>query len=565
MSGELSQAKAGSTEERMVPARLDWRFLLAEREPDRVAYAGRPDERLLASLRLLCPTVDVLGSTGGTHQGDADLYGLVLAREPSERDLALAAGRVRPGGTLVVEARGPVGALTRTAGHEPPGRIARHLVGLGFEEVRSFWMWPDFERCTRIIPLDDPAAVQHAFAHSRHGAGLRLGAWMAHRLVGMDRIWDRIASSVCIVGRRAAHPAAPSLHAANEASPGPNGTGAPYSSIVHGLLGRRWTELGLDRSFPSRSPSFVVLTPRFRNSSHVIFMLLPEAGSGLVAKVCRQRGPCEKLDLEARNLRAIQARLGGLESIPRPVAFDSGEDHMILLQTTLPGRAMDRATVRRRGPQCCESVLGWLIDVQAATRSTAGPDGFDRLIGGDLSHLQALFPAERDLLERTRSLVAPLSEMSFPLVLEHGDLSHPNLLVGPGDRVGVIDWEQAELRGMPAVDLFFFLGYVGRAMGEARSTDEALRAVDQAFFGRRSWARSYVLRYAERLGLPRETLTPLFISCWARQVAGLARKVASCEDPGSPGPAFLDWLHSNWRFGAWRHAVEQSSRLDWDN
>ena len=565
MSGELSQAKAGSTEERMVPARLDWRFLLAEPEPDRVAYAGRPDERLLASLRLLCPTVDVLGSTGGTHQGDADLYGLVLAREPSERDLALAAGRVRPGGTLHGVARAGRGlprehdVRLNFCDTEDAAGMRRGIAGikscLNFTRVKI----------TVAIPLDDPAAVQHAFAHSRHGAGLRLGAWMAHRLVGMDRIWNRIASSVCIVGRRAAHPAAPSLHAANEASPGPNGTGAPYSSIVHGLLGRRWTELGLDRSFPSRSPSFVVLTPRFRNSSHVIFMLLPEAGSGLVAKVCRQRGPCEKLDLEARNLRAIQARLGGLESIPRPVAFDSGEDHMILLQTTLPGRAMDRATVRRRGPQCCESVLGWLIDVQAATRSTAGPDGFDRLIGGDLSHLQGLFPAERDLLERTRSLVAPLSEMSFPLVLEHGDLSHPNLLVGPGDRVGVIDWEQAELRGMPAVDLFFFLGYVGRAMGEARSTDEALRAVDQAFFGRRSWARSYVLRYAERLGLPRETLTPLFISCWARQVAGLARKVASCEDPGSPGPAFLDWLHSNWRFAAWRHAVEQSSRLDWDN
>ena len=115
-------------------------------------------------------------------------------------------------------------------------------------------------------------------------------------------------------------------------------------------------------------------------------------------------------------------------------------------------------------------------------------DGFDRLIGADLSHLQALFPADRDLLERTRSLIAPLSEMSFPLVLEHGDLSHPNLLIGPGERVGVIDWEQAELRGMPAVDLFFFLAYVGRAMGQTRSTGETLRAIDQAFFGRRSWA-----------------------------------------------------------------------------
>jgi hypothetical protein len=310
----------------------------------------------------------------------------------------------------------------------------------------------------------------------------------------------------------------------------------------------------------------VVLTPRFRNSSHVVFLLLPEAGSGLVAKVCRQRGPCEKLDLEARNLRAVQALLGGVESIPRAVAFDSRDDHMILMQTALPGRAMDRATVRRRGPQCCEGVLDWLIDIQMAAPTTPGPDGFERLIGADLAHLQALFPADRELLDKTRSLVAPLSGIGFPLVLEHGDLSHPNLLLGPGERVGVIDWEQAELRGLPAVDLFFFLAYVARAMGQARSTGEALRAIDQAFFGPRSWARPYAHRYAERLGLPTEALTPLFIACWLRQVAGLARKVASGgEDPGSRGQAFLDWLHSNWRFAVWRHAVEESSQLAWED
>jgi len=36
------------------------------------------------------------------------------------------------------------------------------------------------------------------------------------------------------------------------------------------------------------------------------------------------------------------------------------------------------------------------------------------------------------------------------LVAEHGDLSHPNLIVDPNDELGVVDWELATTEGCQA-------------------------------------------------------------------------------------------------------------------
>jgi len=346
---------------------------------------------------------------------------------------------------------------------------------------------------------------------------------------------------------------------------------APGPSVVHAFLNERWDRLGLDRYSASRRLSFVVLTPRFRTSSHLIFLLMPERDSDpvLVAKVPRLQGQCATTGREAERLQQIQARRpGGFESIPRLVTFEAFGDRMILLETAMRGRAMDRTMVRRNAPRCCEAVLSWLIDVQIATRLTPDPGGNEirRPIERDLLEVQATFPAEKDLLERTRQLVMPLLGANVPLVLEHGDLSHPNLLVDPKGEVSVVDWELAQLHGLPASDLFFFLAYVATALEGARSSREALVALDRAFFTRRNWARTYVRRYAHALGLSRDALTPLLIACWVRQVASLARRVANGgEDSRMPGRGITDWLREDWRFAVWRHTVEQADRFDGDD
>jgi hypothetical protein len=546
-------------EPRLVAApRLDWRFLLADPELDRVGYVGRREGGTLAMLRLLCRSVDVLdaGDPGSGGSDATEQYDVVVACAPSGAKLRRAAGRVRPGGTLVVETSGP-------------GGVVRRVSGFGFEDVRSYWHWPSFERCTRIIPLDDRMAVQCALSRSGRGIRAQAVAWLGQMLLKVGLLTWAVAC-VSVIGRRPreTQPAKTSSAArgvqARQSGPEP---ASRDSSVVHAFLAGSWARLGLDRQFASRPLSFVVLTPRFRSSSHLIYLILHEGKPDpvLVAKVPRLRGRCAKTEGEAERLQEIQAyRPGGFDSIPRLVAFETFRDRMILLETAMWGRAMDRATVRKNAPQCCEATLAWLIEVQTATRLAPEPggNGFERLIDRELLHARATFPAERSLLERTQGLVTPLSAASLPLVLEHGDLSHPNLLVGRGGRVAVIDWELAELRGLPASDLFFFLTYVAMARRGARSSQEALVALEQAFFGQGSWARTYVRRYAEALGLSRDLLTPLFIACWVRQVAGLVRRVANGREVA--GGESAEGLRQDWRFAVWRHAVEQADRLDWE-
>ena len=555
--------------------RLDWRFLLADPELARVGYVGRTDSGLLASLRLVSPVVEVLAEPPGpgAREPAAPRYDLVVASEPGGRELARAAAWVRPGGTLVVEARRASraprpgsatdgGAPERPLGH--PEVIAR-FPALGFDPPCSYWLWPDFERCTRIIPLDDPAGIRYAFSHGGRGLKHRLGARLGQGLAGLGLL-STAAACVCAIGRR------PSP---SNASPGAAGTregrAAPrprpsHASLVHHFLARRGRELGLDRSAPPAS--LVVLTPRFRNSTHLVFILLGDGDSagGLVAKVCRFPGRCRELELEAGQLGSIQSP-PRFESIPRLLAVERCEGHTLLLQTALRGRAMDRATVRRHPRECCDLVLAWLGQVQTTTRVV--PDSsaaeIDRLVARQLRRLEVMIPSEDGLLAKTTQAVAPLRGLKLPLVLEHGDLSHPNLLLDDRGRLGVTDWEQSELRGLPAVDLFFFLAYVARAREGAPSGPRAVAAVERAFFGRSAWTRPYVRRYAERLDVPLEALTPLFLCCWIRQMAGLEHKISNCRG-GSRAQAdgFPEWLRGDWRLGAWRLALERAGELDWD-
>src|SRR5262245_56876645 len=105
--------------------------------------------------------------------------------------------------------------------------------------------------------------------------------------------------------------------------------------------------------------SSVVVTPRFRASSHVVFLVLAPGRPEplLVAKLPRLGGSISAPALpsneeygaasvsvkrEVANLRAVQAgRAGGYESIPRVVAFEEYLGRPILVETALVGDPLD--------------------------------------------------------------------------------------------------------------------------------------------------------------------------------------------------------------------------------
>ena len=348
----------------------------------------------------------------------------------------------------------------------------------------------------------------------------------------------------------------------------------------------------------------VAVTPRFRASGHVVFLLLVpgQADPVLVAKLPRLAGRCSSLEQTAANLRAVQAgRPGGWDSIPRVLAFEEYRERPILLSTALAGSALEPAVVRRDPKRACADVLAWLGELQCPqdagadvvhqrgqapspmtpnARKThpgevpvpvgeppAENDWFERLVQRPLDLFGRAFAhggEEAACLARTAELAEALREAHLPLVFEHGDFSSPNILRLRDGRIGVVDWELAEPRGLPAQDAFFFLSYVAFALGKASNPKRYASAFHAAFFGKSAWARPYVLDYARRVGLSPDLLSPLLVLCWIRYLTTLLRRIDEAVEAGEPvSRQTADWLRGNRYYALWRHSLAHVQELQW--
>jgi aminoglycoside phosphotransferase (APT) family kinase protein len=285
-----------------------------------------------------------------------------------------------------------------------------------------------------------------------------------------------------------------------------------------GYLAAERERLGLDRLGVRERPACVIVTPRFRESRHVVILLLaPDARRPvLVAKLPRLPVCDRALAREARNLRALENVQSELDegSVPALVAFEEDGHYPLLLETALTGEPLSPAAIRRDPAGALTAAPGWLERLGAATRGEADGAWYDRLVNAPLHSLaaRATDPRVRELVAQTLDLAEALRSARMPLVFEHGDFGHPNLLRRPGGRLGVLDWERGDPAGLPAQDLFFFLAHAALA-GARHRREEMLHA---AFFGSQPWAWKIAERYARRLAFETELLGPLLAVCCGR-------------------------------------------------
>jgi aminoglycoside phosphotransferase (APT) family kinase protein len=224
---------------------------------------------------------------------------------------------------------------------------------------------------------------------------------------------------------------------------------------------------------------------------------------------------------------------------------------------------MNPALVRQQTGACLSATINWLLDLHAATAQRGASFGpqFERLVERPLNQFKNLLSPtaeEERLIEQTLEVAGPLRDHELPLVCEHGDFSHPNILLVAANRVGVVDWELAEPSGLPMTDLVFFLTYIAFAQQGARRNSEYIEAFQKAFFEPAPWAWSHVIPYSRQLKLSVDMLAPLFVLCWSRYVIGLAMRLHEGEASGEKlNPATAQWLRNNRCYVLWRHAVAQ--------
>ena len=481
--------------------RVDWRFVLGRPELGRVETRGG-DAELASALAAV--------SVPATAAGDR-VEGVVAV--PRDRTaLREAAERVPPGGWLWAELRGR---------HRRSPWLA-DVRAAGLPDVTPHWLWPTADAPTRIVPLTAPAAVELAL--TRHGGGGPVARTLA-RAVTSSGLCRLAARDVGVLASRAAGGA---------------------SGLAAWLEASR-ERFGLD---PAAGPlSCLFLTPRFRASASVIVLVTAgrDPAPRLVVKLPRRRDLDDGLAREAAGLAAAAGR--GLDrdgSAPRLVVHERSPalgGWPVLVETALAGPALRPSVVRRRPGPTVAAVEAWLLGLAEGAERRRADERVARLLAGPLEPLARIGTPERALVERTLEVCRPLDTAVLPVVLEHGDLSHPNLIALGGGRVGAVDWELAEPGGLPLQDLVFVLAYVAGARRRARTPadHEAAVRADEADTAAR------LRRHAASLGVPEALVAPLVAACWARQTASTWRRTGE-EDPA--------WLRSSRVARLWRRSVE---------
>jgi hypothetical protein len=510
--------------ERLAAARLiDWRFLLPTPHLGRVGLVGAFDEETEAAVA--AGALEVHRGRPARDPGEErwDVALLDFASVSSRATIEEVATWLRPGGWLLADLgrRSRVGGALRAA--------ERALTRARMDLVARHWYLPDRRSALRIVSLDDAQAVRVIL--ERHSERLRRRAALggARALVRAGLPADLLGGSIGIMAHRPGGPSTggwPSLE--------------PLTAMLAG-------ELGYPR------PSWALLTPRFSASAHVVLLLIDDGEARHVAKLARLTGD-DGPTHEGRLLLSLAA--AGMPSGGAPTVVASTEiaGHAALVESALAGRPLDRARVRRDPRRWIGAASRW---VERLPRLTGDVADLESLVRRPLNAVSSAIPstgAHASLVARTARAVQALDGIALPAVVEHGDLSHPNVLVRDDGELGVLDWERARPDGLILNDLCFFLGYVALA-----TAGEGVNPMDgfDRVLAEGSWGAVQALRAeADRYRVDRDLLPSLVIACWLRAFAGHLG-----EAPGASGSGWSGSGSASRYYRMWEGAVDRQEQL----
>lgn len=457
--------------------RVDWRFLLQAEDAPSVADMTAGKTSL---------AVHLVAASGKPLPGDADLATIGY---PTRLALRGAIESVRPGGEVAAFWQLPRPAAVR--------RAVRRMRAAGLEDVRILWPGPLPLRQPEFwLPLGSEEAAEHLLGRrppsSAPQAVLR-PLWRAAARAGL-------LFPLCAIGR----------------TPGSDSAG-------------------------SEPDTALLLTGGQRSINKVVGLRLDAGGEATaVVKFARVEAADEALEREAAALRAIEAEHPGLCGVPRVLEEGMRAGRRALAESAVHGKPL----IDRLDPDSFEelagSVTSWLIELAQGGEAQSPDVWWERLVGARLRAFERDFaqvlpaglPAR---LEETLAALGPL-----PLVPEHRDCSPWNVVLDGGEP-GLHDWESAELRGLPGLDLAYFLANCAFVLdgaletGRTRESYERLRDPSTQYGGVAAECES---RYRQALGLDPNDLVRLRLLAWLVHSASDHRHL-TMESGGTPDPEAL--------------------------
>jgi aminoglycoside phosphotransferase len=293
-----------------------------------------------------------------------------------------------------------------------------------------------------------------------------------------------------------------------------------------------------------RPAGSVLVTPRYPDSRHVVILLLDESGDPrVVGKVVRRPDDRSTLALEAGVLQSLGAGAGQITGVPRFLGFADHKDHWMLFETALSGQPLTHRHVRRHPARAWRMVDEWICSLPVVSTTAECSGWFDDQIASPVQIARAALPPtrlEQQLFSSTLDLVAELVSADLPVPIEHGDLSHPNLLVSPRSSIvrrrpelSVIDWETGRAAGLVGADAAVFLAFVAFAVDNAHGPDAEAASYSREFLRDEGRGRRRLVRHLERRGVDPGLVDLILLATWSRYALSVFPRMSSGEQPRS--------------------------------
>jgi hypothetical protein len=463
--------------------RADWRFLLPDPRPAKtMCFANGLLAQAVAAI-----SDQVIEST--THPiGDCDL---AVTRNPDRQTLQAAWAALRPGGACYVEWTSPL-----TGG---PAKIRQRLEAIGFTQVACYWPWPLPDRAPPLywLPIESPHVIRYLLANRVRGHGLinRVGSKL------LEVVWRvslslRLLAPLSVIARKP--PVA--------------------DDTVLDVIRAGWNGWSSD-PLPPRL-DWMLLTGGAKPTNKVVGLVFAESDRSprLIAKLARVAESTAALDDEAANLRAVQAlQPDRVRGVPQVLFLQQWAGQSVLGETALIGQPLYTMLRRDTCRDLALKVTEWLAALAEPTTACSRSEWWERLIETTVSEFEQNFDGVIDpaRVQATRAILATLDDL--PLVCEQRDCSPWNVLIANDGELVILDWESAEPRGLPLLDLVYFLTYLifflDGAMESQRFTESYRAALDPATFTGRIVAECQQ-RYLARVGLDPRVLRPLRLLTW---------------------------------------------------
>jgi hypothetical protein len=502
--------------------RADWRFLLPTPRPRRAAC--RAGDALVDSVAAIAGEVVAPGPGA-----DCDL---AVATDPDRRTLAGIAEALRPGGVCYTEWHGVLRSR---------GQVERLLREAGFAHVTCYRPWPDLAPLY-WIPLGAPGAMAYVRARQRLRGGrvrrmiTQAGVRARNLLTGRPS-----RAPLCAV----ALPAAADL----DGSPG------PAKWLLDG-----WPEWEVGAT-PERL-SILLVTGGPRTVSKVVLLAFGEPNPTplLAVKAPRVSAAHGGIRREWEALVTLrQRRPTAIPGVPRALSCREFDQVPVMSETALTGRPLERLLNRGNLRGWSMKAADWLARLAEPERVRPAAYWRDAIVLPTLSRFTEAFGsvADRDLLRETEVILDTITEL--PSVPEQRDFGPWNLLATPDGDLAVLDWESAEMEGLPALDLLYFLGYASFAVEGAQMRDSRLAAYRRSLdpsTATGAVCRDALRRYLDSLGLGPDRMPPLRVLVWLIHALSEYRHAAA--DAGATPPSSM--LAGSLFLGLWAEEVRHVSR-----